>query len=97
MLYLLELFLLGADFGLPDLLLLLHALLQVPEHALLRGWALRQGTLQEAPPHTNTVVSSCPLSPSMRNAWLPALIWSINVTWGARLATVLERCPLASM
>lgn len=62
MLYLLELFLLGADFGLPDLLLLLHALLQVPEHALLQGWALRQGTLQEAPPHTNTQL--CPPVPS---------------------------------
>lgn len=57
-LYLLELLLRGADFGLPHLLFLLHTLLQVSEHALLGGQAVRQGPLCGGPSHINTTKSS---------------------------------------
>lgn len=65
-LYLLKFLLRAADFGLPYLLLLLHTLLKVSEHALLGGQALRQGPLCGGPaPHKHTTELSCPFSLSL--------------------------------
>lgn len=72
MLYLLKLLLCGADFGLPHLLLLLHTLLKVSEHALLWGQALRQGLFRGGPsPYKHATESSCPFSLSVMTASVP--------------------------